>query len=555
MTTKPSRDTIYVDSEDEITAIIDKLKTSTNKVVALVLPKRTAALNSAVNLKLLKRAASSAKKSPVLITSDKTIMSLAAVTGVHVAKTLQSKPEIPVVLETPEEQIAEVTNDIDTTKTVGELDDSNEDETIELDNEEDTPEVTDKDDDSGILKKSKLKIPNFDRFRKRLIIGAVILLVLIGGWVWATVALPKAEIIVKTNTQELDTELQFTAKTDISEPDLENNILPAYVKQIKKTSSEKVKTTGERDEGTKATGTLTITNCINDQQSHTIPQGTGFSAGGLTFVTDQAITLSAAYYQNGECQTSFGEALGFTKSVGVTAISGGEKYNVDAQSYSPPAAFITPNGSISAQGSKMSGGTTKIVKIVTQGDLDAAKQAVLDKLDPETTQALLDQFKGEQAVALKETFAKSQPVVKSDPAVGEKGAETTVTITVTYKQTGIKKEYLTSLIEKVTKEKIDVTKQLIQNTGLDAANLEITKKSGKELSIKLETVVVAGPQLDAEAIKSEIAGEKKARTREIIESWPGVIEVDVQYSPFWVFVTPDKPNKIFITFLKADGTQ
>ena len=34
------KDTIYVDIDDEITGIIDKLRNSDGKVVALVLPKR-----------------------------------------------------------------------------------------------------------------------------------------------------------------------------------------------------------------------------------------------------------------------------------------------------------------------------------------------------------------------------------------------------------------------------------------------------------------------------------------------------------------------------------
>ena len=37
---KAGKDTIYVDVDDEITSIIDKVENSSEKVVALVLPKR-----------------------------------------------------------------------------------------------------------------------------------------------------------------------------------------------------------------------------------------------------------------------------------------------------------------------------------------------------------------------------------------------------------------------------------------------------------------------------------------------------------------------------------
>jgi hypothetical protein len=92
---KPSKDVIYVDVDDEITSIIDKLENSGQKVVALVLPKRAASLQSIVNMKLLKRSADNAGKNLVLITSEQALLPLAGAAGLHVAKNLQSKPDIP----------------------------------------------------------------------------------------------------------------------------------------------------------------------------------------------------------------------------------------------------------------------------------------------------------------------------------------------------------------------------------------------------------------------------------------------------------------------------
>src|SRR4051812_4475882 len=89
------KDTIYIDIDDEITGIIDKLQGSDSKVVALVLPKRATVFQSIVNMKLLKRAADSGNKNLVLITSEAGLLPLAGAAGIHVAKTLTSKPEIP----------------------------------------------------------------------------------------------------------------------------------------------------------------------------------------------------------------------------------------------------------------------------------------------------------------------------------------------------------------------------------------------------------------------------------------------------------------------------
>src|SRR6266568_4360368 len=97
MANPTSKDTIYVDIDDEITAVIDKVRSSPGRVVALVLPKRATVFQSVVNMKLLKRSAQTAKKNIVLVTTETGLLPLAGAVGLHVAATPQSRPEIPSV--------------------------------------------------------------------------------------------------------------------------------------------------------------------------------------------------------------------------------------------------------------------------------------------------------------------------------------------------------------------------------------------------------------------------------------------------------------------------
>ena len=91
------KDVIYIDTEDDITAIIGKVKDSSGKVVALVPPKRIGAIQSAVNLKLVHRAAESAKKHLVIVTNNHALSALAGSAGIPVAKNLESRPEMPEI--------------------------------------------------------------------------------------------------------------------------------------------------------------------------------------------------------------------------------------------------------------------------------------------------------------------------------------------------------------------------------------------------------------------------------------------------------------------------
>ncbi len=223
--TEPKKDTIYIDVDDEITAIIEKLQKSEQKIVALVLPKRASVLQSVVNMKLLKRTAEKLKKNVVLITSEAGLLPLAGAVGMHVASSLQSKPAIPLspnaINTQPDDAViddtlddADEADDFDpdaaATKPVGVLANKyTEPETIQLDNE-DVPATA-----AGLgaaasggSKKGKnksLKIPNFNKFRMVLIVGILAVIVLIAGLVWANTALPKATISLKTNSTDVST--------------------------------------------------------------------------------------------------------------------------------------------------------------------------------------------------------------------------------------------------------------------------------------------------------------------------------------------------------------
>ena len=87
-----NKDVIYIEPEDDITDILEKIKKTKNKIVALVPPKKAGVLRSAVNIKLIAKTAARSNKTTVLISSDESLMKLAMAANIPVAKTLQSKP-------------------------------------------------------------------------------------------------------------------------------------------------------------------------------------------------------------------------------------------------------------------------------------------------------------------------------------------------------------------------------------------------------------------------------------------------------------------------------
>lgn len=544
-----SKDTIYIDVDDEITSIIDKLQNSPKKIVALVLPKRAAMLQSIVNMKLLERTAKSSKKNIVLITSDPNLLPLAGAVGLHVAKTLQSKPIIPPAPDKNAQndtlQINDPDEALDTHKSIGELaglGPDKEDEVIEVDNSEleaagAAAEDLDKEPPHGGKTSKKLKIPNFEQFRTRLFLIIAGVILLFAGWFWAFVVSPKAHVLIKTDTSSQTVNTDFTAQTDTETVNLESKILPAKTQEIKKSDQETVPATGQKDLGDKAKGTMTVYNCTDSNVS--VPAGTTFAdtVTGLSFSTNTAVTVPFSdFTSGGTCKKNN------SANVAVTATQAGDKYNLSGgRSYT--SNFAT---TLSGNGSAMTGGTSRIVKVVGTADLDSAKQKIAAKnqnVSAELRAALTEQ----SMVGITDTLANDEPKVTSSPKVGEEANEVTVTVEITYKMLGIKQDDLKNLISAEAALQIDTEKQMVTDADLNGAIFRLGEKKAPNLQkVSLQTIATIGPKLDEEALKKAILGKKRGEAEGIIANRPGVKEVQVSYKPFWVTTTPKSAKKITI---------
>lgn len=560
------KDTIYIDIDDEITGIIDKLKGSEGKVVALVLPKRASVFQSIVNMKLLKRAADGAKKNVVLITSEAGLLPLAGSAGVHVAKTLSSKPEIPSapsLAEEAEETVNESDVDdpiISPDQTVGELAGAaavappvdNGVETIALDDEDIPPEDETK--PAGpksfkppkTKKDKKLKIPDFNRFRLFLILGALLLIILIGVIVFAT-ALNKATIDIKTDATNVSTNQNLTLSTSAETASPDGSSVPAKLEQQQKTYTQQVPTTGQKNNGNKASGNInmTATECApNLGQPPDVPAGTGVSANGNTYITQQDTSFSPFGNGKGSCQNY--QAAGTTP---VIAQSAGASQNT------PGGTSFTVAGrsDVNANGSA-TGGTDNIVQSVNQNDINSAKSKI-NTNDSSVKQALDSQLKGDGYYPIDATYSAGTPTTTSSANVGDVASTVTVTETVTYTMFGVHKSDLQSILDNNIKGQIDTSKQSILDDGLGSATYNINNLSSTGASLTMSAKAVIGPQLDTNAIKAAAAGQKAGAIQGQLNSNPDVTNVTVHFSPFWVSTAPKKTSRITINIAKPTTTK
>ncbi len=548
-TVNGQKDTIYIDIDDEITTVIDKLNGSPHKIVALVLPKRAAVFQSVVNMKLLKRAADESKKHIVLITSEIALRPLAGAVGLHVAHNLQSKPEIPpgpgeydASAATPESDVP-----LDRTASIGHLATQADDESIQVDNgpDKEAPKTADKPKKDKSARagsdKKKIRVPNFEKFRNRFILGGIAAVVLIGGAILALIVLPKATIKLKSDTSNIDTNLTLIADTNARALDDQNKLLPAISKEFRRTDTERVPASGQVDKGTKASGevTLGLKDCSVKQV--TIPAGTTVSTDNLSFITQDSANLQSVEV-GGSCKN---DAANSTKKVDVVSATPGAQYNISSgKSFSVSGYPSVGAGNDNA----MSGGTSNIVKVISPADIDKGRQAIQNRANTTAPDDLKNQIQDQGYYPIKETLVAGDPTVTTDRHANDEGDSVTVTSTTVYTMIGVKEKDLKSVTEASIRKKIQSGKQTIRDNGLSKATFRVQKTQESQTTLAMHVVAVVGPDLDSTSIKKEIAGKGRDQTEQILKSWPDITNVEVKYSPFWVHSTPKKASKITLIF-------
>ncbi len=553
-----------MEPEDDITDILTKLQQAQQKLVALVPPKKAIILRSAVNMKLVARVAKECEKVAVIVTADPAIVKMAMLAKIPVAKTLQSRPVVPteenVKKAEADEQIIEDLADDDAEEpksknTAESAETSRKPATIDL-----TEEGLEQNDKKASDKKSKkhpTKKPEnasfFEKYRKLILIGSGAVVVLIVFLVWAMVFAPavKITVAISSTPNSFSESVHFT--TDDNAQNFEENLLFAEQVAVDNTYKTSILATGNDDRGEKAKGRLTVSVNFTPREYLGIGgYGVSVSAGdtftnssnGLVYVA----TSSESNAWDGEETTvecdngklSGGSALNRTCRLSVTvsveAQEAGEDYDVNANSNWAPF-----KGGTVSNGGPIAGGTTNIVKVIDEADVEKVKEKQLAEHREDGKEDLLSDL-DKDVVPIEASFKSEVVEVKTTPGLNEEiegDPEGSADVKISYSIYVIKK----SDIEEYIKTKLKLTNdQKIYSIG----DPYFERFTDIENDARLKTTVETGPTVTEEDILEKVKGKKTGQVQSILRSINGISSVTINPSYFWVWTVPTDPSRITI---------
>lgn len=558
-----NKDVVYIEPEDDITDIISRIKSAKQKLVALVPPKKIGVLRSAVNTKLVAKAAKQAEKVVVIVTTDSSLIKLAAAAQIPVAKNLQSRPKLPSEIIEKERELGEqvideadfdeeadaeaaiaTANKSDSGVSAKSEQPSRKSKSADQDITSDDIEKDEEKDKKGKKDKKDKKgnIPTLEKYRKWIIIGAVAFVVLVVFLVWAFVFAPAANISVaiRTTSNNFSENVSFVTKTGTDKP--EEGVFLLEQQTVEKTNSVEFTATGQKDIGEKAKGTLNLQGIFSssDEDGFSLAAGSTFSYGSNSYTTDSAVSFSNPdtctknQYNSGNCIDA--------KTVSVTATNSGEGGNIGAHE----SGWSSPDSKVNAfNNSAFSGGTTKIVTVVSQSDFDNAKSKLENEGKEDGKSELEKKFGGDMLViasSLEVSTGNPTATPGVDQEVGS-GVTPKIQATTTYKMFAVEKGKVEEFVKKKTEEKLASDQKIY---AIDSPFFENFTKNNDTYTAKLKCSTKSGPKVNEEDILEKSKGKKVGEVQSILKSINGVSSVNVKTSFPWVSFVPDDPNKITI---------
>ncbi|MFA5792346.1 MAG: hypothetical protein WC897_00560 [Candidatus Gracilibacteria bacterium] len=559
---------IFVQIDEEITGIFERVQKLSYKDIYLVVPKRAVLLQSIVNLKILKQKLEEIDKTLAIITNDPNGMKLACQAEVRVfdhwnidesAKLQKQERDPETALLKP---IAATQNDV------------SEDSPFRLPKKKSSIfEVVRhlKGKGKGFslraylsdFRKHRLEKQTLNFYltpgRKKFLAGFLLFSAII-FFVIVYVVLPGATIYIEPSSYVITKVINVSFTQNPSEP----RELASYAVDANTELTITHPATGITSNGQNASGNLTVINTSGTERP--LIASTRFQTDdGIVFRLQKEVIVPAGSTDNpGKLELTV-----VADPVDANGLATGDRGNVGPSKFFLPGLREDSRSELYGESyTAMTGGTTDVIVKVTEEDLIAAQTKLASDLEEKALSALrkealsLGNTKGLSLKLLEDSDVLQFGTAKIDLPYELIGKEMgTFELSGTISASGV--AYDPDALYEILKNEIIASKtpgkQLVSING-DSISLNVLESNNSSLTYKVTVQIqgveeyeinpqsVGGAEL-AEKIKEHIAGKTVIEATNYIENLPDVNKVQIKLWPIWSPSIPSLPDNIRIKSL------
>ena len=523
---------IYVKKQDDLAKVVEKVITSPEEEVILVIPKNSTLSKSYFNFEILKREAKIAKKKIFIDSLD------------EIVRNFSKQAQIKLIDQTFEEKKQEIADILPPQKReekLKEKEEKKEKEFIKIKKEprfEKIDEIWEPSIKRTPLKKEIIKAKSikkkFSLIGGLLVIGTIFFIYLF----WFK--LPKTTIILypKKTQKIIETSL---ACAPIEKIDFENKILPAKVVKFERFFEKVFKATGKKKIETYAKGKVRVYNAFSSEPQILV-KNTRFlgEKSKKLFRLKKRIVIPGAKVIEGKIVPSFVEAE-------IVADKPGEEFNIGKDKFWLPAFKESHSPryyKVWAETiQEIKGGESKEVSIVTEKDLENATSSVekilTSLLETEFSEKTKDYLKPSKSYQIKIEYQNQLP------KPGEIAEKFSIKAKAFLEGFVIEKKDLEEISKKILSESFNLEKWKIVSIKEDFSNPEFEKTSPL-LRFEAKIKINLARKIDSQFLKEKIKGEKEENLKNFLSNLDEIEKAKITFWPFWIKKVPKNPQRIFI---------
>lgn len=620
--------TFYIDVDEEMSSVIDRLNKSMSMENYFVVPKRALFLQSIVNLKILKREADKMSKKVIIVTQDETVISMAERSGIEIRESLDA-------VESGSETYVDDNDEVDSDEEIeGEFEKQihlNDDKQKRLKNigsmeyyqsgidinHQHTaapkgvkrsisvkgvkssgkvprvrPErivlqkivkpntVKEKNKVNSIGHSKSVKGGNKSIFKndldphkaqtlekmfagpedheshlekvasknigngkvKNVFAFFILLCVIVFAGVAAYLFIPSAKITINTDVIKKKIDTEITASTD-SWSNEKSIPLRVIDKEDQVSITYEVKGVGEVA-GKKAKGKVTIYNTYSSEPQTLIATTRLEAENGKIFRLVKNVVVPGSSKVGDEVKPGVIQAE-------IVADQAGSDFNLENSKFTIPGFAGGPKfdkfyaaSDAAIVGGSSEGESQSVARLVTQADLDSAKQkaeaAFKEKMNEELKSGLIEEETVLQQ-AQKINIVKSSTTSK----IGTMTDSIEWTVSGSIKALVFNEEDVRKIVLLLVdnKEKNDKVKNEISKIDYGSVEPDFDKPS---LKIRVYCEVTSVPIVDTKQIKNELLGKNDSQVADILRKYPSIKSANVEFSPSFITRIPTYDSRVDI---------
>ncbi len=579
--------TFYIDIDEEITSIIERLKKARAREIIIVVPKRALLIQSIVNLRILKKEADEMGIQLMVVTQDKLGKILIEKTGILVQQKMDDLPEEEINLnkdvsdfnknyrETKiktagvkkrldkigsenyfdEEKLENNTADkiniakerIVSQKQLGKKEKIiNKELVTNLKKNIAKKNNDDKDDDKiekffysskNSKEQKKYKKNDYGNYNisKKvhwwfLSFGAIGLSVVVA--VLAYLFIPKATVIITTKVKARSVDSKILGKTSANSIDFSQGIIPAKIITVNPEITKSYKTTGHKIvSNQKARGTVTIYNEYSSSPQPLVATTRFISSDGKLFRLLRKVIVPGETIVNGQMKAGSVKAE-------VEADESGKEFNIGPDKFTIPGFKNRPNKykkfyAKSEQSMSGGGNGNEKVGVVVQADIDKAKRDALAELNKSVKQKIKE-VAGGDIVLLDDAINKNEAVYKLSNSLDEVADSFQITVSMKVEALIVNQSDFTKVVAQMlavsSGGQVNINNRSIK---IDFGKADADFNSGV-ITIRFHAVGNVKPDIDLTRIKKDILGKSETDLKSYLSAYPDIKKINIEYHPSFI---------------------